>query len=119
VDFVGYVTTDALHQHFGQARVFCLLSRCESFGIPAVEAQAFGTPSVVADCCAPPEIAGPGGVVVPSRDIEATTDALQRLLTDEEAWRERSAAARGNAVRFQWALCSMPLVGEWRKTDAS
>ncbi|MBK1645071.1 hypothetical protein CKO25_10485 [Thiocapsa imhoffii] len=107
---VGKVSRADLHAHYARARVFCLLSRCESFGIPAVEAQAFYTPCVVSDCGAPPEIAGPGGVVVPAGDVVAAANALGTLLQDRAAWEERARAARVNAERFRWARCSRPLV---------
>ncbi len=106
----GHVTDAELHTHYRQARVFCLLSRCESFGLPAVEAQAFGTPSVVADDGAPPEIAGPGGVVVPPDDPGSAAHALQRLLCDPMAWQKASLAARINSERFRWHKVSRPLV---------
>ncbi len=109
---VGKVSREQLHAHYASARVFCLLSRCESFGIPAVEAQAFGTPCVVADCGAPPEIAGPGGVIVPPGSPQAAADALADLLTDPAVWADCSATARRNAGRFRWEACSRPLV-EW------
>jgi glycosyltransferase involved in cell wall biosynthesis len=110
VTITGAVDEAELIEHYRNARVFCLLSRCESFGIPAVEAQVYGTPCVVADACAPPEIAGPGGVVTPLGDINAVAQALQRLLTDEEAWQATSARALANVERFRWACVSEPLI---------
>jgi len=110
VAITGAVDDATLVENYSRARVFCLLSRCESFGIPAVEAQVFGTPCVVADNCAPPEIAGPGGEVVATGDIGAAAAALQRLLTDAEYWRQASARALANAERFRWDLVSQPLV---------
>ncbi len=115
---VGKVSREQLFQHYAQARVFCLLSPCESFGIPAVEGQAFGTPCVVANRGAPPEIAGPGGVVVPAGDIEAAADAMAPLLQSASAWEERSQAARTNVQRFRWERCSQPLV-EWLGLEAA
>ncbi len=110
VTITGQVDDETLAAHYRRARAFCLLSRCESFGIPAVEAQLYGTPCVVADTCAPPEIAGPGGIVVPVGDIDAAADALARLLTDEAAWREASQRALANVERFRWSKVSKPLV---------
>ncbi len=110
VTITGGVSEASLHEHYGRAKVFCLLSRCESFGIPAIEAQTFGTPCVVADACAPPEIAGPGGIVAPLGDIEAAADALARLVCDEAAWTKASAAASSNAQRFRWSEVSQPIV---------
>jgi glycosyltransferase involved in cell wall biosynthesis len=110
VEITGAVDDAGLAAHYRRARVFCLLSRCESFGIPAVEAQVFGTPGVVADNCAPPEVAGPGGEIVATGNIEAAASALQRLLTDAPAWNAASARALENAARFRWEQVSQPLV---------
>lgn len=117
VEIAGKVTDDVLMDHYRRARVFCLLSRCESFGIPAVEAQVFGTPCVVANVCAPPEIAGPGGVVVPAGEIALAADALQPLLSDAGAWRAASGHALQNAERFRWQRLSGPIsdfIDRWR-----
>lgn len=110
VEITGQVSDADLEHHYRRARVFCLLSRCESFGIPAVEAQVFGTPSVVAGVCAPPEIAGPGGKIVAPGDIEAAAGVLEELLTDPQKWRVASASARANAERFRWERLTSPVI---------
>ncbi|GHC05550.1 glycosyltransferase [Thermomonas carbonis] len=110
VTITGGVSDAELEAHYRRARVFCLLSRCESFGIPAVEAQVFGTPCVVADVCAPPEIAGPGGVAVAAARIDLAADALQPLLMDVVAWERASQRALENAERFRWARLSRPII---------
>ena len=63
--------------------MFCLLSRCESFGIPAVEAQSFGTPALGTDTCAIPEVGGRGGLYSPVDDVEAAANNLIRVLRDQ------------------------------------
>lgn len=110
VDVLGHVDDAQLDQLYSEAAVFCLLSRCESFGIPAVEAQAHGTPCVVADGTAAPEIVGKGGVVVSAGDAASAGAALNRLLNDHAHWAEVSANAHRNAERFRWRTCSQPLV---------
>ena len=119
VSITGAVGDDELAAYYRRSRVFCLLSRCESFGIPAVEAQLFGTPCVVADACAPPEIAGPGGLVVPLADVPATADALQGLLEDEVRWIAASRAALDNVERFLWRRVSEPLLRYLDRREAS
>jgi glycosyltransferase involved in cell wall biosynthesis len=110
VAYTGAVPAPALIAHYQRARVFCLLSRCESFGIPAIEAQAAGTPCVVPAGGAPAEVAGPGATLVPAGDVEASAEALARLLTDEAAWQQAAAAARANAERFRWSRLSQPIL---------
>lgn len=118
VDLHGHVDVASLRAHYRGARAFCLLSRCESFGIPAIEAQAAGTPTVVAEGTAAPEIAGPGGLVVAQDDPQAAAQALATLLRDDVTWQRHSDAARANAERFRWQACSAPLVESLRQFAA-
>lgn len=110
VEITGQVSRDELHQRYAKARVFCLMSRCESFGIPAVEAQAFGAPVVGSSVCAMAEIGGLGGEFFQPTDLEGVTQALSRLLTDQDYWAEMSQRARANAARYRWSECSRPLM---------
>ena len=118
VDLLGHVPREALYRYYTEARVFCLLSNCESFGIPAIEAEVFGTPAVVANSGGPPEIAGPGGVVVTLGDLSGAATTLGRLLTDKVAWTALSIRARENAERFRWESCTRPLIDYISETFA-
>jgi glycosyltransferase involved in cell wall biosynthesis len=109
VAITGEVSTGRLWREYASARVFALTSRCESFGIPAIEAQAFATPVVGADACAMPDICGDGGVFGPAGDVAGTADRLERLLTDDDRWQQLSDAAARNAARYRWSVCSQPL----------
>jgi glycosyltransferase involved in cell wall biosynthesis len=110
VEFAGFVSVDELTHSYKTSRVYCSLSQCESFGIPAVEAQLHGTPAVVGDSCAPPEIIGEGGYKVQPADHQETARRLLALLNDREVWTGLSQKARSNARRFEWGRCSKPLV---------
>lgn len=110
VSFKGHATVEELYRHYAEAGVFCLMSWCESFGIPAVEAQAFGTPVVSSNCCAIPEVCGDGGIFPDPGDVEVTAEALAILLSDDERWQTVSEAARVNAGRFRWEQCTRPLL---------
>ena len=116
VEFAGFVDRARLDRLYAESRAFCLMSRCESFGIPAIEAHLFGTPVVSSTVCAIPEIVGAGGWFRGPDDVAGVAAALRTLLADEAEWRRLSAAARANAARFSWAECSRPLVdlvAEW------
>ena len=109
IRITGGVTRSELYQQYAEASVFCLLSRCESFGIPALEAQLFGTPVVVSEGCAMPEICGAGAIAVPPDDATRAATALAKLLEDSNYRREMALAALENAARFRWNTCSLPL----------
>lgn len=102
----GYLPEEDLWRFYAESRLFCLMSWCESFGIPSVEAQAFGTPVVSSNCCAIPEICGHGGVYPEPGDVMGVAAALASLLTDDARWNELSAAAIANAEKYRWNKCS-------------
>jgi len=109
VRILGHVSRAELLDAYRRASVFVLMSRCESFGIPAVEAQAFGTPVVTSNCCAIPEICGEGGLYLDPDDFQGVAEQVRGLLDNGAAWTERSAAARKNASRFRWEEVAKPM----------
>jgi glycosyltransferase involved in cell wall biosynthesis len=119
VDFAGFLPRAELDRLYAESQVFCLMSRCESFGIPAMEAQLFGTPVVSSTVCAIPEICGPGGLFRDPDDVPGVAAALQSLLEDDAEWARLSAAARANAARYTWAECSRPLLERLAEQAAS
>ncbi|MCA9140245.1 MAG: glycosyltransferase [Planctomycetales bacterium] len=110
VHFSGWISDQQLLELYSRAHVFCLLSRCESFGIPAVEAQSFGTPALGTTACAIPEIGGDGGLYSAVDDARAAAENLVCTLSDDAVWRDLSVKAVHNANRFRWETCSQPLM---------
>lgn len=124
---IGFLDKDtaegsaALQRLFTDARVFCLPTRFEPFGIAYLEAMAFGLPCVGTAVWAVPEIIADGetGFVVPVEDAEALADRLVVLLTDgERAARMGREGRRRLETRFTWPavvgrmVCAMePLLG--------
>jgi len=110
VSFEGFVSREQLDRFYAESQVFSLMSRCESFGIPAIEAQLFGTPVVSSTSCAIPEICGEGGRFHDPDDVPGIAGALQSLIEDDGVWQRLSSQARENAERFTWEECSRPLI---------
>jgi glycosyltransferase involved in cell wall biosynthesis len=106
--FLGRVSDEELHHLYATSRVFCLMSGCESYGIPAAEAMTFGTPVVSTDCCAIAEICEGAGQFGPLNDPAWTADALQLALTDDQKWQAWSKHARENANCLTWSQCAKP-----------
>jgi len=115
VRFAGFVSREELDRYLAESQVFCLLSRCESFGIPAIEAQRFGTPVISSNVCAIPEICGDGGWFYDPDDDAGVAEGIGRLLGDSDAWERLSHAARRNADQYSWAQCAPALVDMVRR----
>jgi len=102
VDLLGAVTPQALVDLYAQAQALLLLSECESFGLPALEAMRFGLPVVVADRGALPEVVGDAGVVVDPDDIAGATERVRALLGAPGELAERAALGRERAAVLTW-----------------
>jgi Glycosyltransferase len=110
VEFKGHISDHDLYKYYAESKLFCLMSRCESFGIPAIEAQAFGTPVISSNCCAVPEVCGQGGVYFSPDDDKGVASQLAQLLKDDKTWNDLSNAAIENAAKYRWETCSRPLL---------
>lgn len=100
---------------YGQAALFAMPARCETWGDVFLEAMACGLPCIGTTSDAMPEIIvhGETGLLVPPGDVEALENALFTLLGDPDRRRELGARGRQRvATSFTW-----PLVAE-RITEA-
>jgi glycosyltransferase involved in cell wall biosynthesis len=103
VDIEGRVSDERVQEVLASARAMPLLSVCESFGIPPIEAMTFGTPVVIADCCALPEVCGEAAIRCPPDDLESLVDCLARALTDRDLTEQLRAAGAERAQYFSWS----------------
>jgi glycosyltransferase involved in cell wall biosynthesis len=84
-----------------RARVFCLPSRAEPFGIAILEAGAYRLPVVASRIGGIPEIIldGETGVLVAPDDVKALVSAIDHVLSDIEF-------ARGLGERLYWRVAA-------------
>lgn len=104
VDVIGRVDKEQLHQYFSQARVFALPTEHEAFGIAFVEALHFGLPIIATNINAIPEMVenGINGYTIPVGDVEAMTNALDRIFTHDVIALGFSNASFERASQFTW-----------------
>jgi glycosyltransferase involved in cell wall biosynthesis len=81
--------------------IFLMPSLAEAFGMMAVEAMACGKPTVVFEGTALPDItfAPEVGIAVPTRDVHALSQAIQRLIDNPEERITRGKKAREMAEK--------------------
>jgi len=87
---------------YQESALFSLTSMCESFGIPSVEAMAYGLPCVLGATTAVPEIADDAAVLVPPTDPQLVADAWERVLSDTSLYRNLQEAGQRRCLDFSW-----------------
>jgi glycosyltransferase involved in cell wall biosynthesis len=98
----SYVSDEVLARLYSEARAFAFLSEYEGFGLTPLEALAHGVPVVVLDTPIAREVYEDAALYVRPGDIEATTAALRRLLTDAAARDAQLACAARLLPRYSW-----------------
>ena len=110
VTFLGRIPESDLADVYGAADVYAMLCRNrwggleqEGFGIVFLEAAAAGIPQVAGDSGGAAEAVADGqtGFVVDPTDVGAVTEALHRVLTDDDL-RQRMATAGRTRARAEF-----------------
>lgn len=102
VHFLGPSDEHGPGAAYGDAEVFVLASRNESFGMVAAEAAAAGTASVITDRCGVAELLADRGALVVPCALEPIRDAIGRLLADPELRRRLGEGGKAVARETTW-----------------
>lgn len=102
VKTLGFVDDERLGALYRGADVFAFPSRYEGFGLPLLEAMAYGVPVITTNVSAIPEVAGDAVLYVPPDDEVALAAAIVRVHSDPAfaaSLRERGLA---RAASMSW-----------------
>jgi len=99
---LGFVDDDTLAGFYRGAALFVFPSRYEGFGLPVLEAMAYGVPVIATNVTAIPEAAGDAALYVPLDDDVAVAQAIARVRNEPAlaaSLRERGLA---RAATMSW-----------------
>lgn len=106
VRYLGYVPEADLPGLFGGARMLLYPSYYEGFGLPVAQALAAGTPVIASACSCLPEVVGGAGLLVNPDNIEEISNAIERVLSNDDLARDLSAKGKVRAEAFRWSQCA-------------
>ena len=105
-----------LFQAFEQADVLVFPSLADGFGMVVAEAMAHGLPVIVTDMTGAADLVTPeNGLVIPSADAEALTQALAWCLDNRQRLQAMRTGALETACRHQWPAYRTALAGGLRQ----
>ena len=110
--------TKDIAEEFSKSSIFVLSSRFEGFGLVLAEAMSCGLPCVSFDCpYGPRDIITDeeDGILVENGNIEALSEAIKRLMTDEDLRRAMGGKALINIARYD----SSTIMNRWEELFSS
>lgn len=104
VKFLDFVPDSELPAYYKKALCFVLPSLYEGFGLPVLEAMAYGCPIVVSDVSSLPEIAGKAAVYVNPDNVESIKNGLLSAVRQRNLMQGRNRVKAGEVQvkKFSW-----------------
>lgn len=78
----------------------------EGFCLPVLEAMACGVPVIGSNSAAIPEIAAGAALLINPRDINSITEAMRKIINNEELRQELIHTGLKRAQDFSWEKCA-------------
>jgi glycosyltransferase involved in cell wall biosynthesis len=115
VELTGFIARPELIRAYHQATALVVTSRCEGFGLPALEAMACGTPVVAFANTATAEVVAEGGELVLDGDVSVMVEAVARVIEDPQQSQELSQRAVRRASNFSWRESAQRHIAAYRE----
>lgn len=100
--FPGFVTESVLLTLYAEAKVFLYPSFREGFGLPILEAMAFGTPVVTSNISAMPEVAGDAAFLVNPYSVEEITAGMTIAYENDKLRQQKIKSGFLRPSIFTW-----------------
>lgn len=102
--FMGRLDGEALSQTFASGDVFLLPSDSETLGFVILESMASGIPCVAAAKGGPIDLIDDGitGYLVPTGDVDAFVDRIEKLKNEPSLYKEMSQKCRKETEQWSW-----------------
>lgn len=102
VRFMGFVPIEVLRVFYDVAKIFVFPSLYEGFGLPPLEAMAFGTPVVTSNTSSLPEVVDKAAILVNPENVFEIMRALHRVLLDQPLRDKLKQRGYEQAQKFSW-----------------
>ncbi len=102
IHFTGFLPDAGRDWLFTQTRAYVFPSLMEGFGLPPLEAMAYGTPVVSSNASCLPEILGEAAEYFDPKDSTDMANVIERVITDEDLRTTMIAHGHKQVAKYSW-----------------
>ncbi len=110
VRLLGFVAEVDIERLYANALAFCFPSYAEGFGLPPLDAMAFGCPVIVSDATCLPEICGDAALYCDPSDPKSIASQINSLGSNTALRKIMIERGRARVARFTWATSARSLI---------
>jgi glycosyltransferase involved in cell wall biosynthesis len=104
--FTGYLPDAALQNLYSRALVYTFPSFYEGFGLPALEAMAFGLPVVSSNKTSLPEVLGQAALYFNPADEKDMQEKIELVIKDEKLRQDLKNRGVEQVKKYSWSDCA-------------
>jgi glycosyltransferase involved in cell wall biosynthesis len=102
VRFLGFVPYEILKVFYENASAFVFPSLYEGFGLPPLEAMAFGTPVLTSNTSSLPEVVGDAAIMINPENVFEIARGVKQILCDEDLRKRLIQKGLEQIKKFSW-----------------
>jgi glycosyltransferase involved in cell wall biosynthesis len=102
IHFTGYISDAERDWLYGQTIAYVFPSLMEGFGLPPLEAMAYGTPVISSNASCLPEVLGDAAVYFDPFDVDAIAQTITRVIDDEDLRESMTAKGLDQVKKYSW-----------------
>ena len=112
----GFVSESVLLTLYSEAKVFLYPSLREGFGLPILEAMAFGTPVITSNISAMPEVAGDAAFYTNPYSVEEITKTMTIAYENQPLREQKIALGYTRPMVFTWQKTAQKMLEIYRSS---